>query len=412
MSLKKDKMFYKFSLYGFLKNLRFFEPFMVLFFREVGLSFFEIGSLFAIRDLSTNLLEIPTGIYADAFGRRRSMIMAFVSYIISFVIFYFFSSFAMYVLAMFLFAFGDAFRSGTHKALILEYLKINRMEDIKVEYYGHTRAASQLGSAFSSLIAAALVFYSGNYRYIFIASVIPYVLDLINLATYPKELDGELLKIQKGAMLNQIKVTLKGFLGIFTSRDAMKAILNSAFFSSFFKVSKPYLQPIVKTFALSIPIFVVMNGAKRSSVIIGVVYFIIYFLTSYASRNASKFSKRFRDLPMAINLTFLVGAIFLILSGISTHYDVQLLSIFLFLVLYVLQNLRRPMNVSFISDKIPHKMMASGLSVESQLTTISMAIMAPIMGILADLLGVGTALLIMGAIMFPFAFVLKVKNVS
>lgn len=408
--LKKDKMFYKFSLYGFLKNLRFFDPFMVLFFREVGLSFFEIGSLFAIRDLSTNFLEIPTGIYADAFGRRRSMIMAFVSYIISFGIFYFFSSFAMYALAMILFAFGDAFRSGTHKALILEYLKINHMEDIKVEYYGHTRAASQLGSAVSSLIAAALVFYSGSYRYIFIASVIPYVLDLINLATYPKELDGELLKIQKGAILNQVKATLKGFWGIFGSRDAMKAILNSAVFSSFFKVTKEYLQPIVKTFALSIPVFVAMNSAKRSSVIIGVVYFSIYLLTSYASRNASKFSKKFRDLPMAINLTFLVGAVFLTLSGISTHYNMQLLSILLFLILYVLQNLRRPMNVSFISDKISHKMMASGLSVESQLTTISMAIMAPVMGMLADLLGVGMALLIIGTVMFPLTFVLKVKN--
>ncbi len=406
--LKKDRMFYKFSLYGFLKNLRFFDPFMILFFREVGLSFFEIGSLLAIRDLSTNFLEIPTGIYADAFGRRRSMIMAFVSYIVSFAIFYFFSSFAMYTLAMFLFAFGDAFRSGTHKALILEYLKLKHMEDVKVEYYGHTRAASQLGSAISSLIAAALVFYSGSYRYIFIASVIPYVLDLINLSTYPKELDGKLMKIQRGAILNQIKVTLKSFFEIFSSREAIRAILNSSIFSSFFKVTKEYLQPIVRNFALSIPIFVAMSGVKRSSVVIGIVYFSIYLLTSYASRNASKFSKKFKNLPMAINLTFLFGTVFLILSGISAHYDLRLLSIILFLILYVLQNLRRPMNVSFISDKISHKTMASGLSVESQFTTISMAIMAMVMGALADSLGVGFALMIVGVIMFPLTFVLKV----
>ena len=406
--LKKDRMFYKFSLYGFLKNLRFFDPFMILFFREVGLSFFEIGSLLAIRDLSTNFLEIPTGIYADAFGRRRSMIMAFVSYIVSFVIFYFFSSFAMYTLAMFLFAFGDAFRSGTHKALILEYLKLNHMEDVKVEYYGHTRSASQLGSAISSLIAAALVFYSGSYRYIFIASVIPYVLDLINLSTYPKELDGKLMKIQRGEILNQIKVTLKSFFEIFSSREAIRAILNSSVFSSFFKVTKEYLQPIVRNFALSIPIFVAMSGVKRSSVVIGIVYFSIYLLTSYASRNASKFSKKFKNLPMAINLTFLFGTVFLILSGISAHYDLRLLSIILFLILYVLQNLRRPMNVSFISDKISHKTMASGLSVESQFTTISMAIMAMVMGALADSLGVGFALMIVGMIMFPLTFVLKV----
>ena len=68
--IKKDRMFYKFSLYGFLKNLRFFEPFILLFFRDASLSYLQIGLLFSIRDLATNILEIPTGVYADAFGRR------------------------------------------------------------------------------------------------------------------------------------------------------------------------------------------------------------------------------------------------------------------------------------------------------------------------------------------------------
>ncbi len=30
-------MFHKFRAYGFLKNLRFFDPFLILFFREMGL---------------------------------------------------------------------------------------------------------------------------------------------------------------------------------------------------------------------------------------------------------------------------------------------------------------------------------------------------------------------------------------
>jgi len=34
------------------------------------------------------------------------------------------------------------------------------LDGIKVEYYGHTRGASQLGSAINSLLAAALVSYA------------------------------------------------------------------------------------------------------------------------------------------------------------------------------------------------------------------------------------------------------------
>lgn len=412
LSFKRDKMFYKFSMYGFLKNLRFFDPFMVLFFREAGLSFLAIGTLYAIRDLSTNFLEIPTGIYADAFGRRKSMIMAFISYIISFVIFYLFHAYYTYAFAMILFAFGDAFRSGTHKALILEYLRINKMEDVKVEYYGHTRSASQLGSAISSLIAAGLVFFCGNYRYIFIASTIPYVLDLINLFTYPKELDGELIKIQKGAILQQMGSTLKNFAGIFTDFKTMTAILNSSTFSSFFKVSKEYLQPILKMFALSLPIFMAMSSQKRTSLIVGIVYFIIYLLTSFASRNASKISKKFNDLPTAINVTYIIGAVSLSIAGISTRYHIQLLSIALFLAIYVLENFRRPMNVAIISDMISHKTMASGLSVESQVTTTTMAIAAPILGALADKLGVGLALAAFGGIMLIISFFVRIRKIN
>ena len=130
--IKKDRMFYRFSAYGFLKNLRFFEPFLILFFRDAGFTFLQIGLLYSIRDLANNILEIPTGVYADSFGRRKAMVLAFSAYILSFFVFFFFSDFYMFALAMILFAFGEAFRSGTHKALILEYLDLNDMGNQKV----------------------------------------------------------------------------------------------------------------------------------------------------------------------------------------------------------------------------------------------------------------------------------------
>lgn len=406
---KNDSMFFRFALYGFLKNLRFFEPFLVLFFREQGLSFFEIGILYAIRDLATNFLEIPTGVFADAFGRRKAMLMAFGSYIGSFFIFYFFPNFSIYVVAMLFFALGEAFRTGTHKALILEHLKLNHMNHLKVEYYGRTRAASQLGSALNSLIAAALVFYSGSYRYIFIASTLPYVLDFINLSTYPPALDGELVKLRKGAVGVQIKATLQTFGGLFKDPFTMRAILNSSGFDAFYKATKDYLQPILKTFAIALPFFLSVADTQRSALIIGVIYFMIYLMSSYASRSAAAFSQRFANVARAINVTFFIGAGFLFVAGIASWFNIALLSILIFFGLYLLHNVRRPMNVAFISDQISSQVMASGLSVESQATTLLMAIISPILGALADTWGVGTALTCMGIVMLATAFLARVK---
>ena len=412
-SFKKDVMFYRFSAYGFLKNLRFFEPFLILLFRAAGQSFTQIGLLYAIRDISTNVLEIPTGVFADIFGRRRSMVMAFVAYIAAFIIFYAFSNFYLFALAMVLFGAGEAFRSGTHKALILEHLKQNNLAHLKVDYYGFTRSASQMGSAVNSLIAAGIVFYTGNYRYMFLAAIIPYVLDLFNLMTYPKELDGEQNPDRSRASLSaQGKETLVAFGAMFTNRNALRAIGNSAGFMGFFKSTKDYLQPILQAYALALPLFVSLDDTRRSAVLIGVVYFVIFLLTSYASRNAAPFSRRFADLARAINGTFLLGGIFLLIAGLAAQEHWAIISIAVFLGFYLLQNVRRPMNVGFISDQIDTKVIASGLSVESQLTTILMAVLAPILGALADNFGVGAALAIFGAAMLALLAVVRVSGQS
>lgn len=408
---KKDQMFPRFALYGFLKNLRFFDPFIILIFREVGLSFFQIGLLYAIRDVATNILEIPTGIFADVFGRRKSMLAAFGAYIVSFLIFYAFDGFTIYALAMILFAFGEAFRSGTHKALILQYLMINKMDHLKVEYYGRTRSFSQFGSSINALIAAALVFYSGNYRTMFLAATIPYVLDFFNLASYPSELDGDIPEYSRKTIRSQMGSTLQSFGAMFTNWRALRAILNSAGFSGLFKASKDYLQPILESFALALPLFIMLEDKRRSALVMGLVYFVIYIFTSISSRNAASFSKRFASLGQAINITFLAGAGLLLLAGFAAWANIAWLAILAFLLFYVFHNFRRPMNVANISGEISNRVMASGLSVESQFTTLLSAVLAPALGAMADSFGIGVALMVLATgVLFLFLLVRVDEN--
>jgi MFS family permease len=372
---------------------------LILFFREMGLSFLQIGTLISVREVATNFLELPTGIIADLYGRRLSMVLSMVSYLSSFMIFYFFPSFYVYMIAMIAFAFGEAFRTGTHKAMILEYLRINDMTDMKVHYYGATRAASQLGSAINALIAAFLVFYSGSYKIVFLASVLPYAANLVNLMLYPKELDGELRSGEK-------RETIKAFLGIFRNGDALKGVLNSSLYDAFFKVVKEYLQPILKALALGLPIMITFGEEQRTSVIVGIVYFVIYIATSYASKNAGRLSGKFGNEARALNYTYIFGAVLIIFSGLLQIFALQVLAVVIFFFLFILENFRRPINISYISDKIDHRTMASGLSVESQLKTLLMAIFAPLIGFMADKLGVGSAITIAGAAMLGlFAFV-------
>ena len=184
-------MIWRFSLYGFLKNQRYFEPFIILFFLQRGLSFTQIGLLIGFRELSINLMEIPSGAIADLFGRRRCMILSFASYVVSFALFGLSRDYPQLFAAMFFFAVGEAFRTGTHKAMIFTWLRLQGRLDEKTKVYGYTRSWSKIGSAVSTVIAVAIVWYTQDYAWVFFLAIIPYVAGLINLATYPKELEGQ-----------------------------------------------------------------------------------------------------------------------------------------------------------------------------------------------------------------------------
>lgn len=406
----KDLQYYKFCAYGFLKNLDFFDPFLILFFREKGLSFLEIGTLYALREIMINIFEIPTGMLADTMGRRRTLVSAFAFYIVSFIIFYFSGSYSLFVVAIVFYGYGDAFRSGVHKAMIFEYLKLKNWHDQKAHYYGHTRSWSQTGSAVSAVIAGALVFITGSYSIVFIAATLPYLLDLILIASYPKELDGKKRVHSRSQILQSFKETFLDFVSAITNTFVLGAILTQAVYTGYYKAVKDYLQPVLKTLALALPILTFAQGEKRAAIVVGIVYFFIYMATAWMSRHSGRFAERYPNLVRPLNYTMLVGLTAGALSGILFHIGWLWVSIALFVFILLIENLRKPIGIAAVADQLEKDIMATAMSAESQAETLVAAILAPILGYFADLYGVGPAITIASVlllVLFPFY---KAKN--
>ncbi|HDJ33879.1 MAG TPA: MFS transporter [Bacteroidetes bacterium] len=391
---RKDLQYYKFSLYGFLKNLKFFDPFLLLFFLEKGLGYPQIGTLYAIREVTRNIFEVPSGILADAMGRRKAMIACFMFYIASFVVFGLTSGFAAFIGAMLLFSLGDALRTGTHKAMIFEYLRINGWEDQKTHYYGHTRGWSQMGSALSSLLAALIVFHEGSYQSVFLYSTIPYVLDMLLMISYPSVLDGK----ERGAGLKDIgknyKKVVGQFVHSFRNPAVLGAILNVSSFSGYYKAVKDYLQPFIRTFALGLPLMVGLEDKQRAAMLVGVFYFILYFLTSFASRSSGKVTERVGRIGLVVNLTLIAGVAAGMLSGLFYELGMVLLAIFFYFLVFILENLRKPAGIAYVSEKLDQDILASALSAESQAETLFAALLALVLGFCAEWLGVGYGLMV------------------
>jgi len=396
LDIKKDVNIWKFSFYGFFKNLKFFEPFLYVYFLSIGLTYFQIGTLISIREIIKNVLEVPSGIFADHYGRKSSMKLCFILYIISFFIFYLGYNFIILIPAMLFFGAGEAFRSGTHKAIIFSYLDYKNISNQKVEVYGRTKSYSLLGSSLSAILGAVVVFIESGYRYIFLLSVLPYIIDFFLISSYPDYLEGASDKSLKFSEIKEgIKSSFKNIKDIVHLR---RGLINSGIYDGYFKVLKDYLQPLLKTQLSVLTIgYMFATEEKMLSVLLGISYFVINIITSFTTRNSFRLKKYFSGSFKVLNIIFILTAILIGSIGFLYWRNLPILIIVFYLLYYIIRNLRRPFMLDYLSSVIEKEERATMLSIESQLRTVIIIILAPLLGLVADKWGLW--------IMFEIAFV-------
>ena len=369
-------MIFRFCLYGFLKNQQYYAPFILLAFREKGLSFFAIGVLLALRELSANLMEIPSGALADIYGRRRAMLFSMGAYIFSFLSLAMVEQYLFLGLAMLLFGLGDAFRSGTHKAIIMDYLARNGRLDEKTRVYGLTRSWSRIGSALSALIAAALVFRSGDYSTVFYWTLVPYCLGSINLFCYPRYFDES----SRGSSLG-LREHFALTWRILKSCTPLRArLLETMTWDGVYKGLKDYLQALLKALAKS----------QHAALLVGVVYCLLHLLESAASRCSHGFAQYFNDDEGAAKALWTLRLLTHVLLIAALYMGLRELAVLLFIALAVLQNLWRPVQVGRVQELAPPAQGATILSVDAQSKALGTLIFAPFLGWSVDSWGLQT----------------------
>jgi len=376
-------MLRRFALYGFLKNQRYFEPFIILFFLQRGLSFTEIGFLVAIRELCINLMEVPSGAVADLFGRRKSMMLSFVAYIASFVVFGFGYLYWQLAIAMVLFAVGEAFRTGTHKAMIFTWLRDQGRLEEKTKVYGYTRSWSKIGSALSTVIAVAIVFVFQDYSWVFWLAVAPYVAGFINLLGYPSSLEGQpVSSVCLGAVGHHLWRCARNAVAIPSLR---RLIVESMTFEGVFKAFEDYLQPMVRNAALLLPIFVGLAVERRTALLVGFVYVVLYLGSALASRHAHVLPDRTGSQERGIRALWGLAVVAYVIMVPLLFYEHYYLAIAGFVVLALAQNVWRPIQVSRFDEFASEQEGATVLSIESQSKSLATMIIAPMFGASVDL---------------------------
>jgi MFS family permease len=399
-------------MYGFLKNLNFSEPFLILFYLSLGLNFLQIGILVSFLNICINFMEIPSGALADIYGRKNSMLVSMGSYIISFAVFAFSNSFPPLFAALFFFSIGEAFRTGTHKAMIFDWLRINDRLSERTRVYGYTRSWSKYGSALSVAIATVIVIFSENYRWVFIFSIIPYTIGIWNLACYPDYLNKKLadkadLKLIFTHTFGSLKTT-------FGNLYLRKLVVQSMGFEGVFEVTKNYLQPILQAQALVLAVYFTFPEKESTALIIGVVYFILHVISAEASRGSHIFAGKFTSAQGSIVFMIIAGFVLVFLSSMGIYLKLFGIAIISYILYYLIQNLWRPILVAQYDDHAESSEQATILSIESQTKTLGITIIAPVAGYMADNYGIESSLFMLSFILLLLGLYsgMRVRRIS
>lgn len=100
------------------------------------------------------VLEVPTGVVADFFGRKRSVLIGLAFYGLGFLLYGIFPNFFAFLFFEFLLALGVALMSGADKALFFDSLKDIGEEKESKRYFGKALSWKLIGLAISAPVGS------------------------------------------------------------------------------------------------------------------------------------------------------------------------------------------------------------------------------------------------------------------
>jgi MFS family permease len=147
--------------YSFLDDFVLLYPVYGLLFARNGLSVAQISSLFAIWSVTGFVLEIPTGVLADAVSRRLLLCLGPLLSAVGFGLWVAAPSYWAFATGFVLWGIDGALRSGALEALVYEELEARGRADRYARVMGRARAAGVAATMVAGAVAGPVLAVGG-----------------------------------------------------------------------------------------------------------------------------------------------------------------------------------------------------------------------------------------------------------
>lgn len=172
MSLEKNIKLLK--LFNFFTDFKLYAPIAIIYFSQISHSYALGASIFSIAMISDALFELPTGLYSDIIGRRKSIALGALAATIATIFYAIGHSYWILAIGAFVFGISTAFYSGNNNALLYDSLAEENKTEEYHHFLGKTSALFQVALAVSAVLGGFIANWS--FTLLMWLSVIPQIL--------------------------------------------------------------------------------------------------------------------------------------------------------------------------------------------------------------------------------------------
>ena len=163
--------------FNFFLGFCFYVPILIIYFAHVTGSYTLGMSIFAVTSISNAVFELPTGVFSDLIGRKRTLVLGAVASVGTVLFYAIGGTYVALALGAICQGLAWALFSGNNTALLHDTLTAMGRQDEYQEYSGRTNSLVYVGLALGSIIGGALAMIS--LPLVMWLSVIPQVINLV-----------------------------------------------------------------------------------------------------------------------------------------------------------------------------------------------------------------------------------------
>jgi hypothetical protein len=285
---------YKINAYALFCGMRFSLAIIFVDFEQRGLSFSQIGILFAVQAMASLIMEIPSGTITDKIGSKYSLAISSSAIGVAYYFMAVESSFPNLCLVFTLWGLGKAFHSGADTSFIIESLKASKNEHHIPKFLGQKWSMFYLGLAVSA-ISCTLISSSFGVIWTYYATCISAAIAtlIILCAKNPKIDHSSSNSIKHVTNVSEYLTYLSFGIKFLLEKPMAKTLVA---ISIIFTVSAQIFFQYIQNFMLEIGILKLHFGNY---------YALFTIISAFCSRQNHKLEKRFSLNKVLIALCFL-----------------------------------------------------------------------------------------------------------